>query len=285
MGPSANASDGVDVLVRIEQGRPPSVAKQLSRRVLEHSGEGWLIKSQGVADFEVVGGRQIRVWPAAGAEQKDIEIFLFGVVWATLCHQRGLLPLHASAITSKGGIIAFAGSSGVGKSTTAALMVSLGYELVTDDMLPISFNQQAVPGAWPYTRRLKLHDGPIIQLGLTPAELVSENVDNEKYFVCPKTVADDKWNMLDRIYVLENNSAESLAPIDRITGADAVRAIVDHTYYLDFVADSGRFHDHLAFCTQLASKIPVYRLRLSPSLRIENGLSSLICAHLEGMAT
>jgi hypothetical protein len=31
--------------------------------------------------------------------------------------------------------------AGAGKSTTAAIMDSLGYELVADDMLPISFGQ------------------------------------------------------------------------------------------------------------------------------------------------
>ena len=265
----------VDILIQIAPGHAPPVAKNWGRGVLEHSGEGWLIKIQGVADFEVIGGRQIRVWPAAGATQKDIEIFLFGLAWATLCHQRGLLPLHASAITTKRGIMAFAGPSGAGKSTTAALMGSLGYELVADDMLPISFNREAVPGAWPYLRRLKLEGGPIAQLALTPAELVSEKLDKEKYFVRPKSVADDKWNRLDRIYLLETDTANSQAPIDQVTGAEAVRALVDHTYYLDFVLDSGLFRDHLALCTQLASKIPVYRLRLSPSLRIETDLGLL----------
>jgi hypothetical protein len=50
---------------------------------------------------------------------------------------------------------------------------------------------------------------------------------------------------LDRIYLLENNSADLEAPIDRITGAESVRALVDHTYYLDFILDRGRFCDHL----------------------------------------
>ena len=106
--------------------------------------------------------------------QKDIEIFLFGPVWATLCHQRGMLPLHASAIVTKGGITAFAGHSGAGKSTTAALLSSLEYELIADDILPVSFNHNSVPGAWPYLRRLKLRGDSINQLGLTPTEQVSE---------------------------------------------------------------------------------------------------------------
>src|SRR5262249_39384572 len=159
----------VDILIKIAPHHSPIVATNLARGVLEHSGEGWLIKIEGVADFEVIGGRQVRIWPALGAGPKDIEIFLFGLVWATLCHQRGLLPLHASAVTTKGGITAFAGPSGAGKSTTAALMSLFGYELVTDDMLPISVNREAEPGAWPYLRRLKLQDDPIRQLGLAPA--------------------------------------------------------------------------------------------------------------------
>jgi hypothetical protein len=282
---SVRGDDNIDVLIQIAPSPSPAVAKKLNRDVLEHSGEGWFIKIQGIADFEVIGGRQIRVWPAAGATQKDIEVFLYGLVWATLCHQRGLLPLHASAISTKRGITAFAGRSGAGKSTTAAMMGSLGCELVTDDVLPISFNSEAVPGAWPYLRRLKLQRDPIVQLALTPDELVSERVDKEKYFVCPKSVANDKWNRLERIYLLENDSAGSRAPIDQITGAEAVRALVDQTYYLDFVLDSGLFRDHLALCTRLASKIPVYRLRLSPSLRIEEKLSSFICAHIEDVST
>jgi hypothetical protein len=280
---SLRGGERADILIHIAPGRSPE-AKNLGRGVLEHSGEGWLIKIQGVADFEVIGGREIRVWPAAGATQKDIENFLFGLVWATLCHQRGVLPLHASAVTTKGGIAAFAGPSGAGKSTTAALMGSLGYELVTDDVLPISFNREQVPGAWPYLRRLKLHGDPIVQLALTRSEMVSEKLEKEKYFVRPKCVADDKWSRLERIYLLENDSVDSRTPIDQITGAEAVRALVDHTYYLNFVVDSRLFRDHLALCTQLVSKIPIYRLRRSPSLRIEEELGSFICAHLEDVA-
>ena len=271
-----------DVLIQIEPGQSPLVTRNLARDGVEHLGEGWLIKKRGVADFEVIGGRQIRIWPATGATQKDIEIFLFGQVWATLCHQRGLLPLHASAITTKIGIVAFSGPSGAGKSTTAALMGSLGYEFITDDILPISFNREGKPGAWPYLRRLKLHDDAIVQLGLTPAESVSEKLDSEKYFVCPKKIADQKWTKLDRIYLLEKDSANSRSLIDQITGAEAVRALVDLTFYLDFVLDSGRIRDHLALCTRLASMIPIYRLRISRSSRKKTKLKSLIREHLEG---
>src|SRR5262249_35426023 len=162
--------------------------------IFEHSIERSLISIEGIADFEVSCGQRISVWPAAGATKKDIELFLFGPVWATLCHQRGLLPLHASAIMTNRGIAAFAGHSGAGKSTLAAYMGAFGYELVTDDILPLSFGQDTAPGAWPYLRRLKLRGNPITQLSLTATETVSERLDKEKYFVRPEFAADDKWS-------------------------------------------------------------------------------------------
>jgi hypothetical protein len=280
----AHAGESVDVLIQIASGHSP-IVKSGRWVMFEHSAECSFIGIQGVADFEIREGRQIRIWPAAGATQKDIEIILSGPAWATLCHQRGMLPLHASAIVTKEGITAFAGRSGAGKSTTAALLSSLGYDLVADDILPISFNRNSVPGAWPYLRRLKLHDEPIIELGLTPTETVGDKLDKKKYFVRPKSAGDDKWSRLGRLYLLEIDSSDSRASIDRIDGAEAVRALVDQTYHFSFILGSGRFRDHLAFCAQLASKIAIYRLRRPPSFGPGNELGSLICAHLEDART
>jgi hypothetical protein len=270
----------VDILIQIARGRSP-IAKNAGRVVFQHSLERSLIRIENVADFEVSMGRQIRVWPAARSTQKDIEIYLFGPAWATLCHQRRILPLHASAIVTGGGITAFAGHSGAGKSSLAASMSSLDYKLLADDILPISFNQNSVPGAWPYLRRLKLKSDSINELALTAIEPVSETLDKTKYFVLPKYSAEDEWSRLDRLYLLEIDPTESRVAIDQLRGADAVRALVDQTYHFNFILCSRRFGEHLTFCTRLASKIAVYRLRRSPSLGTGQELGSFICAHLE----
>src|SRR4029077_1295517 len=145
---SVRGDESADILIQIASGDSP-IAKNAGE-FIEHSVERSLIKIENVAYFEITAGRTIRVSAAAGAKQKDIEIFLLGPAWATLCHQRGMLPLHASAIVTRGGITAFAGHTRAGKSTTAALLNSLGYELLADDILPVSFNQNSIPGAWPY---------------------------------------------------------------------------------------------------------------------------------------
>jgi hypothetical protein len=281
---SARAGSSVDVLIQIAPGHSP-IAENATRAILEHSAQYSLIRIGDVADFEVSGGRQIRIWPAVGAAQKDIEIFLLGQAWAALCHQRRLLPLHASAILINGDITAFAGHSGAGKSTIAAVMGSFGCKLVTDDILPISFNQNSIPGAWPYLRRMKLHADLITKLALTPMELVGEALDKEKYFICPKYAADDKWSRLKQVYLLEVDPAVSCISIDHLTGAEAVHALIDHTYHFNFILGTAQFHDHLELCIQLASKVRVYRLRRSPSVGTSKELGYLICSHLENVPT
>ena len=270
----------VDIAIQIAHGRSP-IVKKAGPLDFQHSLERSLMRIENVADFEVTRGRRIRVWPSARSTQKDIEIYLFGPVWATLCHQRRILPLHASAIAIGDGITAFAGHSGAGKSSIAGVMNSLGYGLLADDILPISFNKNSVPGAWPYIKRLKLKEESISGLALTAIEPVSEALDKTKYFVLPKYSADDEWRRLDRLYLLEIDSDEPRVAIDPLNGADAVRALVDQTYHFSFIIGTRRFGEHLAFCTELADKVHVYRLRRSPLLGSQQEIGSFIRAHIE----
>jgi hypothetical protein len=87
-------------------------------------------------------------------------------------------------------------------------MNSLGYAVIADDILPVSLNENLIPGAWPYLRRLKLHREPITELAFTATEAVSETRDKDKYFVYPKHAAEDKWRKPDRLYLIENETAD-----------------------------------------------------------------------------
>ena len=274
-----DADKNTDIMIKVMTGHSP-IAKSMGRFAFQHTTECSLISLKDVADFEIRGGRQIRIWPAEGATQKDIEIFLFGPAWATLCHQRGLLPLHASAVVTGTDITAFAGHSGTGKSTIAAFLNSIGFELITDDILPVSFNQNSIPGAWPYLRRLKLHRDPITQFTFTPTEVVSETLDKDKYFVSPQSTSYDRWRRLRRLYFIENGVNDSDLLIEQITGAEAVRSLVAHTKLFNFIFDTRRFGEHLACCSQLASKILIHRLRRPPN-DAGDKIHALIRMHLQ----
>jgi hypothetical protein len=111
--------------------------------------------------------------------------------------------------------------------------------------------------------------------------MVGETLDIEKYFVFPKRTASDRWRMLERVYLLEKSVTDSHVTIEQITGADAVRAIVDQTYHFNFILGTQRLGQHLAFCARLISKILIYRLRWPALSGEEKKPASIICAHLE----
>src|SRR5580704_8529252 len=52
----------------------------------------------GVAHYRVEEGQRIVIQPLPGASPEQIRLFLFGSALGTLLYQRGLLPLHGSAV-------------------------------------------------------------------------------------------------------------------------------------------------------------------------------------------
>ena len=68
----------------------------------------------------------------------------------------GREPLHATAVLTEQGVIAFVGESGRGKSTLGALFVRHGCRLVTDDMLLLTHERDGCM-AHPGPPRIKLY--------------------------------------------------------------------------------------------------------------------------------
>ncbi len=89
---------------------------------------------QGIARYLVSDGREIVVSPEAGALPLDVRAYLLGTLFVVLCQQRGLLPLHASAVGSGKGVVAFLARSGQGKSSLAAHLAQRGFRVVADDV-------------------------------------------------------------------------------------------------------------------------------------------------------
>lgn len=96
--------------------------------------DAYLLDVPGVARYSAHGGSEIRVEPAEGAAPEAVRHFLLGPVMAALLHQRGVLPLHASAVAGARGACVIAGASGAGKSSLAAVLHRRGYRVLADDV-------------------------------------------------------------------------------------------------------------------------------------------------------
>ena len=121
--------------------------------VLPHSRQ-WangdcLLELGGVGRFWVEGGRRVLVEPARKATPSDLRVFLLGTVLGVLCHQRGLLPIHASAVRIGNSAVLFAGISGAGKSTLSAALGARGHSLVADDVSAFDPQTASILPAYP----------------------------------------------------------------------------------------------------------------------------------------
>ncbi|WFR62136.1 hypothetical protein P9222_28415 [Paenibacillus amylolyticus] len=90
-------------------------------------------------------GKRIVVSPIPGADEKKVRLFILGTCMAVIMMQRGILPLHGSAVVIDGWAYAFVGYSGAGKSTLSAALASRGYPLLTDDVVALTWDAGEEP--------------------------------------------------------------------------------------------------------------------------------------------
>lgn len=77
-------------------------------------------------------------WASPGFDERLVPVFVAGTVTSLLLALRGTPVLHGSAVNWWGRTVAFAGFSGKGKSTVAALCCAAGARLVSDDVVPLA---------------------------------------------------------------------------------------------------------------------------------------------------
>lgn len=131
--------------------------------------------------YEVVNGRHVTIECLPGADHRNVTDMIAGRVMTSVMYQRGLLPLHASAVSIGGGIVALCGESGTGKSTLAAALGRNGHVVVSDDLLPVRASAGEIPRAWPGASRLKLSQAALDYLGYTDDNLPLANNQEGKF--------------------------------------------------------------------------------------------------------
>jgi hypothetical protein len=97
-------------------------------------------------------GREIwATWPG-NLEIEDTATYLLGPVLGILLRLRGVTCLHASAVAFGETAVAFVGSEGAGKSTTAAALARHGHAILSDDVVALAERDGSffVHPAYPY---------------------------------------------------------------------------------------------------------------------------------------
>ena len=99
---------------------------------------------EGVAFYEFIQGKEIRVSPLTNNFDVDFVRILLNYPMACLLYQQGYFLLHASAVAFRDKVFLFPGPSLCGKSTIAAYLVKNGGKLITEDTAAIAITDKGV---------------------------------------------------------------------------------------------------------------------------------------------
>lgn len=195
----------------------------------------YLLDIPGTARYYVRNGSQVRLEIAPGAPAADVSTYLLGSVFGVLCHQNGLLPLHASAVECGGAVTAFLGDSGAGKSTLAACLHRQGHRIVADDICLLE--PDAASGAMrvvPVAGWLKLWNESLQHLGETPDEqhrVFSTDDKFRLYLSNPVPPAtSDQLHLARVVFLAKDPDPQSQPSLRPLSAADAIAGLMDMTY-------------------------------------------------------
>jgi hypothetical protein len=236
-----------------------------------------LFRFAGVGAFLVEGGSRVTVEPEECAASNDVRTYLLGSVLGTLLHQRGLVPLHVSAVVSPSGIIAFTGHPGAGKSTTAfSLHRATGWPILCDDVAVVRM-QGGEALLFSGTIRLKLWKDVLERHHIKQAGLTRDLVRTDKFHISAPGLFSEDGLPLRKLVQLDWCSDKELR---RIHGAETfltVLATIYRPYFIDLVGDRAAVHN---VCAAVAKRIDVYRFK-RPKHAPEASIKELIDLLLE----
>lgn len=172
--------------------------------------------------------------------------------------QRGNLCLHASVVAVDDRIIAIAGGSGAGKSTTVMALAARGHSLLTDDVAIVELRAD---GAWvlPYQRSVHLLPDAAAALDVDFAALPPLAAFPEKSAYRPAAPPTDP-RPIHAVVLLVPSERIDAPGMRELRGVEKVQSTMAHAgrpVTSPAIMGEGRY---FAALTELAARTPVYLL-------------------------
>ena len=258
-------SGSADVAIRLGQ-TPERLDDPVARQTcVDIEPDQCLLRLEKVARarYLIRNGNEIIVDRLPDANPETLLLFLLSSCFSSVLYQRDLLPMHGNAIDTARGAIVIAGDSGAGKSTLALTLVRRGYRLITDDLCPITFDDNATPFVQPGIPRLKLwadtleHSGLIQPGDSSPLQRVRPELD--KYALPLDDAFCREATALHKIYVLKiSNHPQPL--LENLTGLQKLDPLRQQQMGDEYLASIDRNRQWMTWLSNVARKTEVATL-------------------------
>jgi hypothetical protein len=245
------------------------------------SGSEYLFTYPGVLRLHVEQDRRIIVERQEDCSPVRLWTFVLGVGASIAGFRRGYIPLHASSIlTEKGCCIAFAGRAGAGKSTIAAFLINRGFELFTDDLCLVQWSGTMRPVVGRGVPELRLSDDSIAALDWTDAKPFAVQPNANKT-VFRRTAPRERFGDLRRIYILEFTRDGDAPGIRRLSGTEALRALINCLRLRLGLLPTGEARQTFERLTAIGDKVEIFRFARPPDYQQSSYWFDRLIEHFE----
>ena len=200
------------------------------------------------------------IW-ALWSERSSLEnaiSYLLGPVLGLMLRLRGIVCLHASAVAFDDHCVAFVGSAGAGKSTTAAAFAKLGRSIVSDDIVGL-VERDGIFHVLPAYPHLCLWPESVTMLYGSPDVLPQLLHDWEKRLLAlgeNGTRFEQRTLPLGAIYILGERRPDTTPVVGAIAEREVLLSLVANTYATNLIDRTMR-GEEFALLSRLISSVPV----------------------------
>lgn len=208
-------------------------------------------------------------------EQRAFEANLLNFVVSASLTLQGEETLHATVLEMEGRAVGLLGQSGAGKSTLAAYLISRGADLITDDMLRVSFSGDTIL-AHPGPYRLKLLDQPAT--GFLPDAVADGhfNALSGKIMVRPRREPRRHRAplRLAALFHLGDPDDDTITEVSstRLNGLELARTLMSSAMDTRYTGSS-RMEHQMRFVARVADLLPIHVLRYPRTVAALDGVA------------
>ncbi len=242
--------------------------------------DGYLLRFPSCGDFIVsTDTMRIECRPLPGIPEVTVRHLLLDQVIPLVLSRRERIVLHASAVLTRNCVIAFAGSSGQGKSTLAMSFAREGCPLFADDCLVLRVGLEgwmAIPSypgirLWPSSVDALLRES-------VPTRDVADYTSKRRLGETEMLRYASGSAPLRGLFVLACGAGE--VALEKLSPGRAMIALVKFAYNLD-VKDVSFLRRQFDTVARLTEDVPAYAIHYPREFAVLSTVREIILTHLE----
>lgn len=185
-------------------------------------------------------------------DPETVSPYIQSSVIGSLLLMRGIIPIHASTVLTPKGAVLIIGGSGAGKSTLACAMMNKGFDILGDDIAPVTVRDgRAIVHPGPPC--LKLWENALRLNGMVRDNNRPIRSSLNKFYLDISGDHPRSDSPINRLCLLTTHNVPELKIRSVPREQSRLYAIRQHTYRSTFVRGLSRDASHFKVCMSLAT--------------------------------